>query len=199
MSKIIREIMRNNPINPKWKPSEFIKFYWSKYRSGYKSNNSLNGAVFELLLVISILRENISPVYVQAKLAFVPNVILDIVLYNRKTPITISAKTTLRERWKQADLEAMATKYVHREAKCYVLTLSKSEVLARRKEENSYMGINSFILADTSEYDDLIEEIKKIKISESESVKIIQTDNKLYRKDMVEKLYQIDLSKDSVL
>ncbi|MDO4657812.1 hypothetical protein [Kingella sp. (in: b-proteobacteria)] len=190
---IIREMMRKYPINSTWRPSEFVRFYWNKYQSDYPSNNSLNGSVFELLLVISLLRENIGPVYVQAELAFVPNVILDIVLYNRKTPVTISAKTTLRERWKQADLEAMATKYVHREAKCYVLTLSESEVYARRKEDNSYMGINEFVLAHTSEYDNLIENLKKIKISESESVRIIQTDNKIYRKEMIEQIYQINL------
>ena len=145
------------------------------------------------MLVLSLLREGISPVYVQAELAFVPNVILDIVLYNRKTPITISAKTTLRERWKQADLEAMATKYVHREAKCYVLTLSRDEVKARRSDKNSYMGINDFILANTKEYDDLINELKRINISASESVKIIQTDNKVYDKKKAEEIYKIIL------
>ncbi|MDE4002532.1 hypothetical protein NUS44_08615, partial [Glaesserella parasuis] len=126
-------------------------------------------------------------------LAFVPNVILDIVLYNRKTPITISAKTTLRERWKQADLEAMATKYVHREALCYVVTLSENEVLARRKEENSYMGINDFVLAHTDEFNQLVEKLKQIQITESESIKIIQSDHKFYDKDSVEKLYQIEI------
>lgn len=90
-----------------------------------------------------------------------PNVILDIVLYNRKSLITISAKTSLRERWKQADLEAMATKYVHREARYYVVTLSEKEVQARRKEQNSYMGIDKFILAHLPEYDALVETIKK--------------------------------------
>ncbi|MDE3964295.1 hypothetical protein NUQ38_09885, partial [Glaesserella parasuis] len=130
---------------------------------------------------------------VQAELAFVPNVILDIVLYNRKTPITISAKTTLRERWKQADLEAMATKYVHREALCYVVTLSENEVLARRKEENSYMGINDFVLAHTDEFNQLVEKLKQIQITESESIKIIQSDHKFYDKDSVEKLYQIEI------
>lgn len=196
VAAIVREIMRKYPIQSQWKPSEFIKFYWDKYISDYPSNNSVNSSVFETLLVISLLREDIGPVYIQAELAFVPNVILDIVLYNRKTPITISAKTTLRERWKQADLEAMATKYVHREAKCYVLTLSETEVFARRREENSYMGINAFILAQTSEYDELITELKQISISESESIKIIRTDHKIYRKEMIEELYQINLEKE---
>ncbi|QHB17676.1 hypothetical protein [Mannheimia pernigra] len=193
VADIVRKIIRNYPINQEWKSSEFISFYWNIYTSEFESNNSVNGGVFEQLLVLALLRENISPIYVQAELAFVPNVILDIVLYNRKTPITISAKTTLRERWKQADLEAMATKYVHRDAQCYVVTLSESEVVARRKEENSYMGINDFILAHTSEFDMLVEKIKQIQITTSESIKIIQSDHKFYDKENVEKLYQIKI------
>lgn len=190
---IVKEIIGDYPIQSSWTPSEFIDYYWNIYQKEYPRNNSVNGGVFEQLLVLSLLREGISPVYVQAELAFVPNVILDIVLYNRKTPITISAKTTLRERWKQADLEAMATKYVHREAKCYVLTLSRDEVKARRSDKNSYMGINDFILANTKEYDDLINELKRINISASESVKIIQTDNKVYDKKKAEEIYKIIL------
>ncbi|WP_207801054.1 hypothetical protein [Aggregatibacter segnis] len=190
---IVKKIIGDYPIQSSWTPSEFIDYYWNIYQKEYPKNNSVNGGVFEQLLVLSLLREGISPVYVQAELAFVPNVILDIVLYNRKTPITISAKTTLRERWKQADLEAMATKYVHREAKCYVLTLSRDEVKARRSDKNSYMGINDFILANTKEYDDLINELKRINISASESVKIIQTDNKVYDKKKAEEIYKIIL------
>lgn len=188
---VVKQMLSLQSINPGWTASEFIKSYWALYKDKFRSNNSVNGGVFEQLLILSLLREGISPIYTQAQLAFVPNVNLDIVLYNRKTPITISAKTTLRERWKQADLEAMATKYVHREAKCYVLTLSEDEVSARRSEENSYMGIDSFILAHTNEYDVLVEELKKIKISESETIKIIQTDERIYNNHTIKDIYQI--------
>lgn len=190
---IMTKLLNENKINSNWKPSEFIQHFWRMYQENYPSNPSMNGAIFEELLVLALLRENIEPIYVQAKLAFVPNVILDIVLYNRKTPITISAKTTLRERWKQADLEAMATKYVHREAKCYVLTLSEQEVKARRKAENSYMGIDKFILAHTNEFDELVEELKKIRISESEKINIITTDQHLYKKETIRDVYKLDL------
>lgn len=188
---IVKELIHNYPIQPNWLASEFIRNYWEKYKAEYENNQSINGGVFEQLIILSLLRENISPIYTQAKLAFVPNVNLDIVLYNRKTPITISAKTTLRERWKQADLEAMATKYVHRQAKCYVLTLSESEVFARRRDSNSYMGIDSFVLAHTGEYDVLIEELKLIHISESESIRVIETDQRIYNQDTIQEIYEI--------
>ncbi|MCY3197901.1 hypothetical protein [Acinetobacter baumannii] len=186
---IVKDMIKNFPYDKSWTPSQFINFYWNIYAKNYPSNKSINGSIFEQLIVISLIRENISPIYVQAKLAFVPNVILDIVLYNRKNPVTISAKTTLRERWKQADLEAMATKYVHRDAKCFVVTLSESEVLMRRKEENSYMGIDRFVLAHTSEFDQFIDELKQINFKESESIEIIQTSHKFYNLDKIEEQY----------
>ena len=191
IQRIVKELIHNHPIQPNWLASEFIRKYWEEYKAEYENNQSINGGVFEQLIILSLLRENISPIYTQAKLAFVPNVNLDIVLYNRKTPITISAKTTLRERWKQADLEAMATKYVHRQAKCYVLTLSESEVSARRRDSNSYMGIDSFVLAHTEEYDNLIEELKRIHISESENIRVIETDQRIYNQDTIQEIYEI--------
>lgn len=194
IQQIVKELVQKIPMQQEWAASEFISVYWNSYIKTYESNPSVNGGVFEQLLVLSLLREGIYPVYTQARLAFVPNVILDIVLYNRKTPVTISAKTTLRERWKQADLEAMATKYVHREAKCYVLTLSENEVSARRKEENSYMGIDAFVLAHTKEYDNLINEIKKINISAGETIKIIETDNQLYTPETVQEMYALSFT-----
>lgn len=190
---IIKQMIEEYPINKEWTASEFISTYWGIYKSDYKEDNSVNGGVFEQLLVLSLLREEIGPVYVQAKLAFVPNVILDIVLYNRRTPITISAKTSLRERWKQADLEAVATKYVHRDAKCYLLTLSESEVKTRRTDRNSYMGIDKFILAHTTEYDQFINDLKQIEISESETIKIIETDHHIYNKEIANEMYKISL------
>lgn len=186
---IVTEMITKFPYDKTCKASKFIDFYWKIYQRDYPSNNSVNGSIFEQLLVLSLIRENISPVYVQAKLAFVPNVILDIVLYNRKSPVTISAKTTLRERWKQADLEAMATKYVHRDAKCFVVTLSEKEVAMRRKEENSYMGIDRFVLANTEEFDELIDELKLVNFRESESIEIIQTSHKFYTSDKIEEQY----------
>lgn len=63
-----------------------------------------------------------------AKVAFVPNVIYDLMFYtSERGPICWSVKTSLRERYKQADLEAIALKYVHRKALSYLITLEENE------------------------------------------------------------------------
>ena len=173
-NSIINELFTKYPLTDKMKPYEIIGKYYDRYKSEYVPNNSLNGSIFEYLLLIVFLREGITPIYYQAKLTFVPNIDFDILFYNRKTPVSVSAKTSLRERWKQADIEAMAMKYVHRKAQCYVLTLSEKEVITRRKEDNSYVGIDEFIIANKPEFDDWLEKIKKINFKESEQIEIVE-------------------------
>jgi hypothetical protein len=86
------------------KPSEYIRIYWEEYQKHPEKNNNLNGKIFEYILATLFVREDILPLYLSAKVAFVPNVIYDLMLYTaERGPICLSAKTSLRERYKQAD------------------------------------------------------------------------------------------------
>jgi len=99
------------------KPSHYVSQYWNAFQKQAEDNNNLNGKIFEYILATLCVRENISPLFLNAKVAFVPNVIYDLMFYTlAHGPICISAKTSLRERYKQADLEAFALKNVHRKA-----------------------------------------------------------------------------------
>ena len=110
------------------KPNEYVHKYWNAYVSHPEGNNNLNGKVFEYILATLCVREGILPLYMSAKVAFVPNVIYDIMFYSlERGPICWSVKTSLRERYKQADLEAIALKYVHRKALSYLITLEEKE------------------------------------------------------------------------
>jgi hypothetical protein len=192
---VIRELFKTYPIDNSLTSGELIDFYYKKYLEIFGSNNSRNGTILEELIVIALLRAGISPIYTQATMAFVPNVIFDILIYNRKTPVCISSKVSLRERWKQADIEAMALKYVHRKAKAYVFTLAENEVRARRKDENSYVGIDEFILADTQEFDELVDKLRLIDFTESESIEIIQqAEKKLVNLDTIKDKYNLEIS-----
>ncbi|MCF6346733.1 MAG: hypothetical protein L3J20_00335 [Flavobacteriaceae bacterium] len=102
------------------KPSEYITLFWNKYEAQSDRNANLNGKMFEYILASLCIREGILPLYMSAKVAFVPNVIYDLMFYTtERGPICWSVKTSLRERYKQADLESIALKYVHRKALSY--------------------------------------------------------------------------------
>lgn len=160
------------------RPSEYIQKYWNAYKSQGISNNALNGSIFELIIATLFIRENILPMYLQAKVAFIPNVEYDMVLYNKEVgPISISLKTSLRERKKQADLEAIALKYVHRKSKCYLISLDEYEVKCAKSDlKNGYLlGLDDVLLACDEEFDKFITELKGYDFTEAGSVEIIKS------------------------
>jgi len=98
-----------------------------------------------------------------AKVAFVPNVIFDIMFYTRECgPICWSIKTSLRERYKQADLESIALKYVHRKSLSYLITLNESEASSVKEKirNGDVIGLNDVLVATSTEFDLLVSELK---------------------------------------
>lgn len=160
------------------KPSEYIQKYWNAYLFHPERNNNLNGKVFEYVLATLCVREGILPIYMSAKVAFVPNVIYDLMFYTtERGPICWSVKTSLRERYKQADLEAIALKYVHRKALSYLITLEEKEArgVKAKIKSGDVIGLDDVIVATTEEFNELIRELKEFIFSEPPTVKVIQS------------------------
>jgi len=161
------------------KPSEYVNYCWDIY-GGYKGgNNNLNGMIFEYILATLLIREKLLPFYLQAKVVFVPNVHYDLLLYTEEFgPVAISAKTSLRERYKQADLEAIALKYVHRRAQCYLVTLNKKEGegVKQKIKKGDVIGLDQVILAETGDIDNLMCSLKKYAFIKAPKVNVVQSD-----------------------
>lgn len=160
------------------KPSEYISNYWNAYSNHPETNSNLNGKIFEYILATLFVRENILPLYLSAKVAFVPNVIYDLMLYtSERGPICLSAKTSLRERYKQADLESIALKYVHRKALSFLLTLEENEAKSVKAKIKSgdVIGLDNVIVTTSEEFNELIIELKKYTFSEPPTVKVIES------------------------
>lgn len=168
---------------PKMKPSEYVQYYWKKYiESGLnitkdgKTNNALNGQMFELIIYTLLYREGILPFYVQAKVAFVPNVEYDTILYSHESPICLSLKTSLRERYKQADLESIALKYVHRKSQCFLLSLDGEEVnsVNEKIRKGDVIGLNFAYNCSLEEFNHFIEKLKQETFNVSETINVIE-------------------------
>jgi len=160
ISSIFDELYSDILTFPYISESSFITEMWSRYQH---IGQSLNGAVFEGVLATIFYRSNILPLYIQAKLSYVPNIEFDFVLYSEEFgPIILSAKTSLRERYKQADLEGMMVRQVHRKSKSYLITLNEQEAKSvNQKIENGLvLGIDNVILATSTKFDDLILKLK---------------------------------------
>lgn len=158
------------------KPSQYIKIYWDKFVQQGISN--LNGQFFEILISTLLYREQLLPFYLQAKVAFVPNVNFDILLYCKEYgPISLSLKTSLRERYKQADLESIALKYVHRKAQSYLLTMEEHEGVKVKDKirTGDVIGIDNVIICSLQDIDDLIAKLHTLQFELAGSVDIIQS------------------------
>jgi hypothetical protein len=160
------------------KPSDYITTYWNAYKAHREGNNNLNGIIFEYILATLFVRENILPIYMSAKVAFVPNVIYDLMFYtSERGPICISAKTSLRERYKQADLEAIALKYVHRKSLSYLITLEENEArnVQNKIKNGDVIGLDDVIIATSNQFNQLIDYLKTFEYSEPPTVKVIES------------------------
>lgn len=157
-------------------PQEYIRYYWDRYQASQSKNNSIGGNFFELIVYSLLYRENVLPFYSQAKVAFVPNIEFDTILYSKEKPVCLSLKTSLRERYKQADLEAIALKYVHRKAQCFLLTLDSQEARATKAKipEGLLIGLDDVIDCNTEQIDNLITQLKNCIFEESRIIKVIE-------------------------
>ena len=168
---------------PSMKSSEYIKFCWGKYKAYCTVNpqdKALNGNIFELIVESELYRKSICPMFLQARVAFVPNINFDVLLYSSEQfPIGLSLKTSLRERYKQADLEALALKNVHRKALTYLITLNSQESISlKAKVDNEeLLGINRVIDADKDEFDALIAELAGMRFINPGEISIIMARN----------------------
>ena len=155
-------------------PQEYIKKYWTALEKADKP--TLHGNVFEYIIYTLLYREGIKPFYTQAKVAFVPNVNFDALLYCKSAPVSLSLKTSLRERYKQADLEAIALKYVHRRSKCYLLTMDTKEANAQKGKilSGDIIGLDEIIDCNTDDIDNLIANLKQTDFEMSEKIEVVQ-------------------------
>ena len=156
-------------------PHEYVQKYWDAYQACSNKNASVNGKIFELIIETLLYREGILPYYIQAKAAFVPNVDFDVLLYAESEPVCLSIKTSLRERYKQADLEAVALKYVHRKAQCFLLTLEKNEAdnVAEKIQNSEVLGLDGMIYCLSDEFDNLVARLKLKTFTESQKVDVV--------------------------
>jgi hypothetical protein len=157
-------------------PSEYIRFCWAAYESHSEKNNNLNGKIFEYILATLCIREGFLPLYLSAKVAFVPNVIYDLMLYSKERgPICLSVKTSLRERYKQADLEAIALKYVHRKSLNYLITLDETAARAVKEKikTGDVIGLDDVIVATSSDFDKLVADLKQYHFESPPPIEVI--------------------------
>jgi hypothetical protein len=96
-----------------------------------KSPSSIGSAAghwLEWSLLVALKEQKLTPAYWQAEFVVVPKNYNDVLLWSKEYgPIILSCKTSLRERYKQADLEAVALRQHFPSAKFFLVTLDEDK------------------------------------------------------------------------
>lgn len=177
-----RDFLSNTEI-----PSVYVRRMWNDYQAlpDRFKNNSVNGNIFEAIVITALLKAGIHPIYTQTNLAFVPNVNYDIVVFPKKengtvdvsAPVVISLKTSLRERYKQADLEGLALKNVYKRGSSYIITLDNDDAINNCKEkirQKDILGIDDFIHAGTEAFDEFVANLQGRTVGEPPQIKVVE-------------------------
>ena len=160
----VAKFSENNLKNYKYKkPSEFFSFFWKKYESNVKKlklNNVYNGTAFGIILCYLFLREQIE-IQKMDEDVDVFEVKPDFLINSKSgKEIFLSIKTSGRERWKQADWEAIEYKKTFPKTECVLLMNHEKEVnLAKKKVP--HITLDKILYAQSKDLDDLIDLIKK--------------------------------------
>lgn len=132
-----------------------------------KSANSINalaGAWLEYSLLVALHERKLTPCYYQLELDALPNNVFDVFFWTKKHgPVVVSCKTSLRERYKQADLEGIALQRDFPDSKSFLVTLDsdKSHVanIRRKIKDGEVTGLVA--LYDETNIDELFEWLEK--------------------------------------
>lgn len=157
-------------------PSEFMKTSYETYNEKYESNPSTNGLIFEYCIAECLFQMEIGPFYYQANLKFVPNSQFDFVCFHDKWPNVLSCKVSLRERYKQADLEGWVLKQVYRKSRVYLLTTDQKEVamVENKIYDGEVIGLDECIGVYSDKFDKLLCDLRKKAFHEATAVMPIQ-------------------------
>lgn len=144
-------------------PSKYFANTWKAISSGRGFSRNMSGECFELIMACILIKEGITPFYMQAEVQFVPDARFDILIFTEEIgPIALSLKTSLRERYKQAELEAISLKSVHRKAQTFLITNNEIEARQNQKrvDQGVFIGIQKVLIPQSPALDELVSYLK---------------------------------------
>ena len=155
-------------------PSQFAASAWAAWgeqsaRQVEGSKQVVGGKIFELIVAAMLEKSGILPFYYQAELELVPDVQFDLFCYHPYTPAVVSVKSSLRERYKQAALEATALKQVYPRGVCYLVTAAENEArnLNVKIKEARVRGLDECIVVHTPDFDRMLDKMSKTRFCEA--------------------------------
>jgi len=138
----------------------FFIHFWSIfeiYSLSKSLNNQVSGDAFEIIFAFILDYENIEIFSMDEQVKGIDFVKPDFI--TKKHHHFISCKTSLRERWKQADWESMRFKKIYSKSKCFLLTNHYKEYLSL-KNKITKLDLDEVYFAGSDDINLLIKQLR---------------------------------------
>lgn len=143
-----------SPNVPSYPYSRFMSAFWEEASS--QGQNS--GALFELMVACCLYDARVGIFYRHATLQDSPKVESDLLVWTREgMPWCIQMTSTLRERYKLADLQAFRVKAAYHNAAFFLLTMDQFDTSKRSK--NDFESLDELVYCGSAAFDSLIEKL----------------------------------------
>lgn len=142
------------PNVPSYPYSRFMSAFWEEANS----QGQTSGALFELLVACCFYDARVGTFYRHATLQDSPKVESDLLVWTREgTPWCIQMTSTLRERYKLADLQAFRVKASYHNAAFFLLTMDQFDTSKRSRKD--FESLDELVYCGSAAFDFLIEKL----------------------------------------
>ncbi len=128
---------------------------------------NLAGTAMEYSLLVALLERGKRPLYWQAEFQELPNNFYDVMFFTKERgPVVLSPKTSLRERYKQADLEALALRGLYPQSWFFLLSLDRDKKhIANIQRKITGGRVHGIVgLYDETNMDELFQQIEQLRV-----------------------------------
>lgn len=148
-------------------PHEFVAKVEDVYeKRADELDRAVHGGVFELAIGETLAQAGARPLYHQASLHHVHYTTFDWFLYNPQAPVAVSCKTKSRDREKQAVLEANMLRGIYPLATSYLVVIEPIKNTDHKQRMKTW-GVDKYVVATSSDYDQVVGEIAAQKYEEA--------------------------------
>lgn len=141
-------------------PSDFMGHLETELGQHPRIDRSVHGKIFELGVGECLAHKGNFPVFHQARLRHFPLVDFDWLLYHPSSPVTVSCKTSLRDRWKMSALEALLMKNAFPNAECVLVVNDTREAAKLSSKLGEWdIGISRVLCSTSPKFDEFIHEV----------------------------------------
>lgn len=152
-----------------FEPAHFMQFVQTELLSCYlHEDRCTHGSVVELAVGEAILQMDGGPLLYQTSLTFCGPKKHDWVKYNEFTPVVLSVKVSLKDRWLQCLAESKEFRSTYPRGEYYILTLSeKAEEVSLASQLNQRVGeygfgITKVIHTNHREFNNFVQDLRMI-------------------------------------